>query len=231
MAKYHINPETGNVSQCKALIKCRFGGREDHYGSSQEARQAFEQHQAEALQTEKNERQKKLEQKVYQAKGILIRLVQSDKNYNAKHGSNYATIDQVVSTSPLARRNEAALAIIAGFSALEGGRSHSYGQKHVPLTSFELRETLEELERLDRRQPLSTATDLHQKLNQFFHDFDSPNPAILSDLLACEVKANAIHNALMDFGVTPPTERRRVYNPYNVFGAADGTIDDTGAVY
>ena len=42
MAKYHINPETGNSSQCRALIKCRFGSADDHYGSEAEARAAFE---------------------------------------------------------------------------------------------------------------------------------------------------------------------------------------------
>lgn len=43
MARYHINPLTGNPTVCKAKIKCRFGGMEhDHYDSKEEAREAYE---------------------------------------------------------------------------------------------------------------------------------------------------------------------------------------------
>lgn len=43
MARYHINPLTGNPAICSAKIKCRFGGMEhDHYDSKEEAREAYE---------------------------------------------------------------------------------------------------------------------------------------------------------------------------------------------
>lgn len=43
MAKYHINPETGNPGVCNAKVKCRFGDLEaDHYTSKEAAREAFE---------------------------------------------------------------------------------------------------------------------------------------------------------------------------------------------
>lgn len=43
MAKYHINPKTGNVSACKAeKAKCPYGSLEDHYDSQAAALQAFE---------------------------------------------------------------------------------------------------------------------------------------------------------------------------------------------
>lgn len=45
MAKYHINPETGDPGECKAEIKCRFGSPEDHYTSPEAARKAFEERQ------------------------------------------------------------------------------------------------------------------------------------------------------------------------------------------
>jgi Mor family transcriptional regulator len=43
--KYHINPETGVVSPCKAKIRCRFGGEsghENHFESESDARVATE---------------------------------------------------------------------------------------------------------------------------------------------------------------------------------------------
>lgn len=42
MAKYHINPKTGNPGRCSAVHQCPFGGESDHYGSESEARQAYE---------------------------------------------------------------------------------------------------------------------------------------------------------------------------------------------
>jgi hypothetical protein len=54
MGKYHINPETGNPGLCRAQQQCRFGGSSAHYGSEQEAREAFEVTQ-EALQSFKKE--------------------------------------------------------------------------------------------------------------------------------------------------------------------------------
>ena len=43
MAKYHINPETGNASKCGATFKCPFGDLDrDHYATAAEARKAFE---------------------------------------------------------------------------------------------------------------------------------------------------------------------------------------------
>lgn len=45
MAKYHVNPETGEPGECKAEIKCRFGSPEEHYTSAEAARKAFEDSQ------------------------------------------------------------------------------------------------------------------------------------------------------------------------------------------
>lgn len=42
MAKFHINPETGNVGECKAEVQCRFGGDSAHYSTADEARFAYE---------------------------------------------------------------------------------------------------------------------------------------------------------------------------------------------
>lgn len=54
MAKYHINPETGNPGKCTAQVKCRFGGDAAHYGSAEEARSAYEVTQA-ALESMKKD--------------------------------------------------------------------------------------------------------------------------------------------------------------------------------
>lgn len=44
MAKFHINPETGDAGSCKATQgKCPFGGESEHYPSADEARAAYEQ--------------------------------------------------------------------------------------------------------------------------------------------------------------------------------------------
>lgn len=41
--KYHINPETGNANKCFAKPgNCRFGSDDNHYGSKDEARSAYE---------------------------------------------------------------------------------------------------------------------------------------------------------------------------------------------
>lgn len=41
--KYHINPETGNANKCFAKPgNCRFGSDENHYGSKDDARTAYE---------------------------------------------------------------------------------------------------------------------------------------------------------------------------------------------
>lgn len=42
MAKYHINPETGNPGVCKATISCRFGDADKHFDSKDDARKAYE---------------------------------------------------------------------------------------------------------------------------------------------------------------------------------------------
>ena len=43
MAKYHINPKTGNPGVCRAQEgKCPFGAADEHYSSPQEARLAYE---------------------------------------------------------------------------------------------------------------------------------------------------------------------------------------------
>jgi len=44
MARFHINPATGEASVCKATIKCPFGDMQhDHYDSAESARTAYEQ--------------------------------------------------------------------------------------------------------------------------------------------------------------------------------------------
>jgi len=46
MAKYHVNPETGEAGQCRARKNCPFGDLEaDHYTSPEAAREAYEQKQ------------------------------------------------------------------------------------------------------------------------------------------------------------------------------------------
>lgn len=43
MAKFHINPKTGDTGACAAVKdKCPFGGAEAHYENAADARQAFE---------------------------------------------------------------------------------------------------------------------------------------------------------------------------------------------
>jgi len=43
MAKFHVNPVTGNVGACSAdKGDCPFGGPQDHYASAAEGRAAFE---------------------------------------------------------------------------------------------------------------------------------------------------------------------------------------------
>lgn len=43
MAKFHINPETGNPGECTARAgRCPYGAEAPHYGSAEEARTAFE---------------------------------------------------------------------------------------------------------------------------------------------------------------------------------------------
>lgn len=42
MAKYHINPETGNAGTCTAVKHCRFGESSAHYDSAEGARAAYE---------------------------------------------------------------------------------------------------------------------------------------------------------------------------------------------
>lgn len=43
MAKFHINPSTGNPGECSATVKdCPYGSPDEHYGSADEARAAYE---------------------------------------------------------------------------------------------------------------------------------------------------------------------------------------------
>lgn len=44
-SKFHVNPNSGNPSECNALVKCPFGGEDKHYSSVSEARVAFEKSQ------------------------------------------------------------------------------------------------------------------------------------------------------------------------------------------
>ena len=43
MARYHFNPESGEIGHCHAQFHCPFGGKADHYSSEQEAHAAYEQ--------------------------------------------------------------------------------------------------------------------------------------------------------------------------------------------
>lgn len=45
MAKYHINPETGNPGVCRATVSCRFGDSDKHFDSKEDARQFYEREQ------------------------------------------------------------------------------------------------------------------------------------------------------------------------------------------
>lgn len=42
MAKYHVNPKTGNVGQCRAKHKCKFGGDSFHHETKDSAEKAYE---------------------------------------------------------------------------------------------------------------------------------------------------------------------------------------------
>lgn len=46
MRRYHVNPESGVASECRARVKCRFGvSEEEHYSSKEVASRAFEEAQ------------------------------------------------------------------------------------------------------------------------------------------------------------------------------------------
>ncbi len=58
MAKYHINPATGNPGECVAQEgNCLYGAATEHYGSAIEARRAFEESMAVASLPAKKKRQ------------------------------------------------------------------------------------------------------------------------------------------------------------------------------
>ena len=42
MAKWHINPKTGEPGLCRALKNCPFGGSDEHYSSREAAQGAYE---------------------------------------------------------------------------------------------------------------------------------------------------------------------------------------------
>lgn len=52
--KFHINPKTGNPSECHALVKCPFGGEDEHYDSITQARAAFEESQGSQIPSPSN---------------------------------------------------------------------------------------------------------------------------------------------------------------------------------
>ncbi len=41
MSRFHVNPETGNTGECRAVYECPFG-EENHYDSLDQAREAYE---------------------------------------------------------------------------------------------------------------------------------------------------------------------------------------------
>jgi len=40
--RWHVNPETGEPGRCRALLKCRFEGKSEHFDTQEEAREAIE---------------------------------------------------------------------------------------------------------------------------------------------------------------------------------------------
>lgn len=50
-AKFHVNPDTGDVRACSAVKKCRFGDNAPHYSTLEEARNAYEQTQGVQVKT------------------------------------------------------------------------------------------------------------------------------------------------------------------------------------
>lgn len=42
MAKFHINPQTGNPGRCKAAVQCPYGGESEHFKSKKDAREHYE---------------------------------------------------------------------------------------------------------------------------------------------------------------------------------------------
>lgn len=42
MARFHINPVTGNPGECRATKACPFGGIDEHFDSIEEARESYE---------------------------------------------------------------------------------------------------------------------------------------------------------------------------------------------
>ena len=45
MARYHINPQTGEVGKCRARRGCPFGGEDSHFSTKEEAARAYEERQ------------------------------------------------------------------------------------------------------------------------------------------------------------------------------------------
>ena len=52
MAKYHINPKSGEVGPCRAQSSCPFGGIQDHYDTADAARAAYEAKQGSSFAEE-----------------------------------------------------------------------------------------------------------------------------------------------------------------------------------
>lgn len=50
-AKFHVNPDTGDVRECSAVKKCRFGDEAPHYPTLEDARFAYEQTQGSQVAT------------------------------------------------------------------------------------------------------------------------------------------------------------------------------------
>ncbi len=44
MAKYHVNPTTGEAGKCRARHNCPYGGENEHYSTAADARKAFEKY-------------------------------------------------------------------------------------------------------------------------------------------------------------------------------------------
>lgn len=61
--KFHINPETGNPNKCVAKPgNCRFGSDTNHYGSKDEARQAYEERMSAQAVATQNRKQREDEE-------------------------------------------------------------------------------------------------------------------------------------------------------------------------
>lgn len=84
MAKFHINPESGNVGPCKSTKgQCPFGSLDEHFDDSEEAMETLEEYYGSFDRWNMPEKDDKLGQKLYEG---FIRGVQYDDFSYAQAG-------------------------------------------------------------------------------------------------------------------------------------------------